>query len=143
MKLRITSITASEVGEVINGVTTGLEDRLRPLVEQRDYGGGIQQFVVFFVSVDSDPLENERYCIANNLTSKYKDILTGKMVSFVGIAIPVDPKRVLSSSKESLSGLLQDLLLEELEAPAYALPKKFDRQKLLTDLRMALAQKRI
>lgn len=139
MKLRVTSVTASEVGELINSVTTSLEDRLRPLVEQQDYGGGIQQFAVFFVSVDSDPLENERYCHANNRAGRYKDILTGKMVSFVGIAIPVDPKRVLSLPREALPEFLQGLLLEELEAPAYALPKKFDHQRLLADLTAVLA----
>jgi hypothetical protein len=139
MKLRVTSITTSEVGELINSVTTSLEDRLRPLIEQRDYGGGIQQFAVFFVSVDSDPLENERYCHANNRASRYKDILTGKMVSFVGIAIPVDPERVLTLSPEALPELLNGLLLEELEAPAYELPPKFDRLKLLTDIKAALA----
>ena len=138
MKLRITSITASEVGQLINRVTTTLEDRLRPLIESRDYGGGIQQFAVFFVSVDSDPLENERYCLANNRVSRYKDILTGEIVRFAGLAVPVDPAIVLSSSQKALPGILQGLLLEELAAPAYALPKKFDRQGLLADLQTAL-----
>jgi hypothetical protein len=35
--------------------------------------------------------------------------------------------------------LLQGLLLEELEAPAYALPRKFDSQRLVADLKAALA----
>jgi hypothetical protein len=139
MKLRVTSITASEVGELINSVTTSLEDRLRPLLEQRDYGGGIQQLALFYVSVDSDPLENERYCCTNNRVGRYKDILTGNMVSFVGIAIPIDPKRVLNSPREGLPKLLQGLLLEELEAPAYALPRKFESQRLVADLKAALA----
>jgi hypothetical protein len=139
MKLRVTSITASEVGELINSVTTGLEDRLRPVVEPKDYGGGVEQFAVFFVSVDSDPIENERYCAANNRAGRYKDLLTGKMVSFVGVAVPVDPQVVLSSPREALPKQLEGLLLDELESPAYAMPKKFDRQHLLADLRSALA----
>jgi hypothetical protein len=139
MKLRVTSITAPEVGELINSVTTVLEDRLRPVVEPNDYGGGIAQFAVFFVSVDSDPIENERYCCANNRAGRYKDLLTSKMVSFVGIAVPVDPKVVLSSPREVLPQLLEALLLDELASPAYAMPKKFDRQHLLADLRSALA----
>ena len=139
MKLRVTSITASEVGELISGVTTSLEDRLRPVVEPKDYGGGVEQFAVFFVSVDSDPIENERYCAANNRAGRYKDILTGKMVSFVGIAVPVDPKEVLNSPREALPRRLEGLLLDELESPAYAMPKKFDRPNLVADLRSALA----
>jgi hypothetical protein len=138
MKLRITSITTSEVGKPICEVTINLEDRLRPVVEQRDYGGGVQQFVVFFVSVDSDPLENERFCVANNRVGRYKDILTGKMVRFLGLAVPVDPSRVVKSTQESLGRLLQSLMLEELKDPAYALPKKFDRERLLTDFTAAL-----
>ncbi len=140
MKLRITSITTAEVGELINSATTVLEDRLRPLIEPRDYGGGIQQFAVFFVSVDTDPLENERYCIANNRTSRYKDLLTSEMVRFVALAVPVDPAMVLSMSKESLLFLLQDLLLKELTTPAFALPKKFDKLALLADLRASQRQ---
>ena len=139
MKLRVTSITASEVGELINSVTTRLEDRLRPVVEPKDYGGGIAQFAVFFISVDSDPIENERYCTANNRAGRYKDLVTGKMVSFVGIAVPVDPREVLSSPREALPQLLEGLLLDELDSPAYAMPKKFDREHLLEDLRSALA----
>jgi len=138
MKLRVTSITVSDVGEQINSVTTALEDLLRPVVAAQDYGGGIEQFAVFFVSVDSDSVENERYCRANNRAGRYKDIVTGKMVSFVGLAIPVDPKTVLSSSREALQQLLQGLLFEELETPAYTLPKKFNRQRLLADLKAAL-----
>lgn len=138
MKLRVTSITASEVGELINSVTTKLEDRLRPVVELKDYGGGIGQFAVFFVSVDPDPIENERYCAANNRTGRYKDLLTGKMVSFVGIAVPVDPHEVLNSSRETLPQVLEGRLLDELESPAYAMPQKFDRIHLLEDIRSAL-----
>ena len=139
MKLRVTSITASEVGELINSVAVRLEDQLRPVVEPNDYGGGIDQFVVFFVSVDSDPLENERYCTANNRASRYKDLLTGKMVKFVGIAIPVDPETVSGSPQAELPKILEGLLLDELESPAYAMPKKFDRQRLLADLKAVLA----
>ncbi|WP_423600581.1 hypothetical protein [Roseateles sp. MS654] len=124
---------------MINAVTTALEDRLRPRIEPWDYGGGIQQFAVFFVSVDSDPLENERYCLANNRASRYKDLLTGHMVKFVGMAIPVDPATVLRSTQTELPKLMEDLLLAELESPAYAMPKKFDRQRLLTDFKAALA----
>lgn len=139
MKLQITSITASEVGELINSVTTVLEDRLRPHIEPNNYGGGVDQFVVFFVSVDSDSLENERYCVANNRASRYKDLLTGQMVKFVGIAIPVDPETVLGSPQAELPKLLEELLLAELESPAYAMPKKFDRQRLLADFKVVLA----
>ena len=123
---------------MISEVTTKLEDRLCPLFEQRDYGGGIQQLAVFFVSVDSDPIANERYCIANNRASRYKDLLTGEMVRFVGIAVPVDPALVLESAREALPKLLEGLLLEELDDPAYALPKKFDGKRLFADMKSAL-----
>lgn len=139
MKLRVTSVTASSVGELINGVTTSLEDLLRPMLEQKDYGGGVEQFSAFYVSVGPAPEENRPYCQMHNRSGKYKDIVTGKMVSYVGIAIPVDPERVLTSSKEALPKLLHGLLLEQLEAPAYQLPKKFDSQRLLADLKAVLA----
>jgi hypothetical protein len=141
IRIRITSIVAPEVRAPISSVTTRLEDQLGPVVAPIDYGGGIDQFAVFFVSVESDPLENERYCIANNRASRYKDLLTGKMVKFVGIAIPIAPETVLASSQVELSKRIEDLLLEELESPAYAMPKNFDRQRLLADLRVFLARR--
>lgn len=137
MKLRMTSITTPEVGAQINSVTTALEDQLCPLIESRQYGGGIQQFA-FFVSVDSDPRTNERICIASNRAGRYEHILTSETVRFVGLAVPVDPAIVLHSSPGSLPAILQGLFLDALATPAYALPEKFDRQGLLADLRAAL-----
>ena len=139
MQLRITSITTPEVGKLISDVAVALEDRLHAYIESQDYGANIQQLAVFFVSVDSDPLENERYCVANNRASRYKDLLTGNMVKFVGVAVPVDPALVLRTSPEALPKILQNLLVDELAAPAYALPKKFDNRRLADDLSAALA----
>jgi hypothetical protein len=93
---------------------------------------------VFFVSVDSDSLENKRYCLANNRASRYKDLLTHQVVKFVGIAIPVDPAIVLRLPQAELSALLEGQLLAELESPAYAMPRKFDRQRLLADIKAVL-----
>jgi hypothetical protein len=141
MRVIITGIVAPEVRAQIGSATTRLEERLGPILSILDYGGGIEQFSVFFVSVESDPFENERYCIANNRASRYKDFLTGKTVKFVGIAAPIDPEIVLASSEAELSKCLENLLLEELESPPYAMPKKFDRQRLLADLRVFLARR--
>ncbi|HYE71114.1 MAG TPA: hypothetical protein VD932_06295 [Aquabacterium sp.] len=132
------SITATEVGEQVNSVAIALEDRLRPALASKNYGGGVEQFVVFIVSVDAHPLENERYCIANNRAGRYKDMMTGRMVSFVGIAVPVNPEAVRGSSSEGLDRHLHDLLLKELGSPAYAMPKAFDRQRLFEDVVLAL-----
>lgn len=141
MNLQITSITAPKVGELINGVTIALEDRLRPHIESCDYGGGIQQLVVFFVAGDSDPLENERYCRANNRSSRYKHMFTGQMVKFVGIAIPLDPATALRLQPNELTTLMKSRLLAELEAPAYAMPKKFDRERMLADFQAVLGSR--
>jgi hypothetical protein len=139
MKLRVTSITATDVGALISGVTCRLEDRLRPILEPKDYGGDIDQLAVFFVSVDADAVANERYCVANNRAGRYKDLLTGKMTRFLGISVAVDPRLVLSSSKDALPRLLETLFLDELKSPAYAFPKKFEHRRLVADVTSALA----
>ena len=140
MKLRITSITATEVGQLIGDVTTMLEDRLRPYIEPCEYGPGIDQVAVFFVSVDTDPVENERYCVANNRSSRYKDLFTGKMVTFVGLAVPVDPALVARTPVEALPQTLEDLFLDELAMPGYAMPTKFDRVRFERDVCRALTR---
>jgi hypothetical protein len=141
MKFRVTSITAPEVGAWINDAVIGLQNRLSPTLDSKDYGGDIGQFVVSFVSVDSDRLENERYCIANNRSSRYKDILTGKMVKFVGIAVPVDPEIFMGLSDEALMPFLEGALLRELEDPSYALPKIFQRLAVFKDIRLSFSSK--
>jgi hypothetical protein len=74
----------------------------------------------------------------NNRASRYKDIATGNMIRFLSIAVPVDPGCVLNLSQEALFELLKNSLFKELVTPAYALPKKFNLQKVLIDLRVAL-----
>lgn len=138
MKVRITSVTAPSVSAAIRAVTTALEDQLGLALEKKDYGGGVQQFSAFYVSVDSDLSQNQPYCQMHNRSGKYKDIVTGKMVGYVSLAVPVDPERVLSAA-EALPKLLQDLLIEQLEQPTYQLPKNFDRELLLADVKAALA----
>jgi hypothetical protein len=139
MKLRITSVVAPEVRELVSSITIPLEDQLRPIIEARDYGGGIRQFVIFIVSVDADTIENERYCQANNRAGRYKDLSTEEMVKFVGLAVPVNPQLVLSSSKEELLKEMKKLIFYELESPKYKMPEKFDMNKFISDLRAALA----
>lgn len=117
----------------VSAVATALEERFRPLIEAGDYDGGIGQFVVLFVSVETDPLENERYCIANNCVSRYKDFVTGAFVRYISIAIPVDPGLVLQSSNDHLTDIFMEKLLAELADPAFAMPKKFNRLQLLAD----------
>ena len=138
MELRITCITAPDVGQLIGDVAIQLEDRLRSVVEPRDYGGGVDQFAVFFVSVDSDPIQNERYCVANNRIGRYKSPMTGQSVKFVGIAVPVDPGTVLDSPATTLPRMLERLFLDELQAPAYAMPRNFNREQLFADISAAL-----
>jgi len=139
MKIRITSVTAPSVSEPIRNITTVFEARLRTALVEKDYGGGVEQFSVFYISVDSDPTENDQYCKMHNKYGKYKDILTKKMVSYVGIAIPIDPQLILKLSVEKQSQLLAESLLKQLENPSYQFPKKFDYLRLLVDLKSLLS----
>ena len=138
MRFRVTSIVDASVGKLIGSVTTKIEDCLMKELWSRDYGGGIEQFSAFFVSVDDDPLENEMFCMANNKAGRYKNLLTGKMVKFVGISIPVSPSIVLSAEPATLFRSFKGMLIEELAMPAYAMPKNFDRERLLADIKATL-----
>lgn len=135
MRIEVTSVAHSEVHGLVCDITNLLEDELRPMIKDCDYGGGVQLFVVSFISVSSDPLDNKRFCVGNNHTGRYKCHFTGETVRFVKIAVPVDPKIVLSTPRSELLKLFEALLVEELIEPAYALPKKFNRQQLLLDLK--------
>lgn len=106
------------------------------MLAPNDYG--VEQFSAFYVSVASDPEENATYCKMNNRAGRFKDVLTGKMIPYVGISIPIDPERVLKARRDTLPQMLSGLLLEHLERPAYVMPDKFDRVRLLADLKAAL-----
>jgi hypothetical protein len=112
MKVRITSVTAPGIGEQISDATTALEDALGAKLENQDYGGGIEQFSAFYIAVDSDLAANGVYCKMHNKSGKYKDVVTGKLVRYVAIAIPLDPKCVGALSRNELKILLQDALAQ-------------------------------
>jgi hypothetical protein len=134
MKIRITSVTAPGVSEQIRNITTVFEDRLQSDFVNKSFDG-IEQFSVFYIVVDSDPSGNALYCKMHNKSGKYKDIATGKMISYVGIAIPIDPDLILKLPAENLRRHLWELLLKQLEEPPYLLPKNFNVQRLLNDLK--------
>ena len=138
MKIRITSVTAPSVGKSINDVTTTLEDFLSPAFQGKQYGGNIEQLTVFYVSVESEPSENFQYCQKHNRSGKYKDVLSGKMVSYIGLAVPINPDQVIDEGPPLLRALLIQGLFTELEHPPYQFPRNFDRQRFLDDLRLAL-----
>lgn len=142
MRLRITSITTPNVAERIRNVTVSLEDFLRPILMPKDYGGEIDQFCVIFLAfeVDSSSGETQAYYLGHNRSGKYKDFITGEVIRHVTIAIPVSIEQVLSASRDELRGVLEDLLMKELASPSYKLPKKFERERLLSDLTEVLAR---
>lgn len=138
MKLRVSSVTDKSVGGLVNEVSIWLEDELRPKVENSDYG--IEQFSIFFISVDSDILENDKFCQMHNRFGKYKNILDGRMTEYVSIAVPADPAVLVAMSPIEIRQVLVDKLIEQLARPVRRFPKKFENVRLLSDLRIALGR---
>lgn len=127
-------MTSPTVSEPIRNVTRDFEDLVGPAFSDKSYGG-VEQFSAFYIAVDADPSENAVFCQMHNRSGKYKDFVTGKMVSYVAIAIPVDINSVSGMSKDKLADVLWELLVKEVEHPSYALPKKFDIRGFLDDLK--------
>ena len=139
MKMRVTSVTNSEVGQSINAVSVWLEDTLAPAFADKEYGAGVEQLSIFFVSVSHDFEENHPFCVMHNRQGRYKDIFSGKSVRYVSFAVPVNPDELLKKSSSERPGFLTTLLLRELSAPPYELPKSFDYPRLYDDLKRVLA----
>lgn len=142
MRIRITSITTPNVAEKIRNITVYLEDFLRPILAPKDYGGEVDQFCVIFLAFEVDPSseETQAYYRGHNRSGRYKDFITGEVVRHVTIAIPVSIEQVLSTSRDELRGVLEDLLMKELASPSYKFPKKFERERLFSDLTDLLAR---
>ena len=139
MKVRITAITAEGMGKQIAAGTTALEDLLIPALLETDYGSGVEAVTVFFVAVDPVPSENARYSNGLNKLGRYKDWKTGKTVKTLRIAILIDPEFVRSATEARLKVLLKDYLIRQLESPPYEFPSKFDRERFLGDVVLALS----
>lgn len=135
MKIRVTSVAAAEVGEKITDVTNAMEDLVGPHMAKSDYGAGVEQVSIFYISIGSDLATNLPFCQAHNKAGRYKDPFSGRMVKYVGIAVPLDFEVVQKASPEALNALCWSSLFQTMEALPYSWPKDFDHARLLRDLR--------
>lgn len=137
--MRVTSVTSSEVGELICNVTVALENELKPIFANDSYGGGVDQFVVVVVAVDSDTSVNEKFCKSHNRAGTDRHPITGEKVKYISVALPFDPQIIELMTEDqvrlavcaSLTSRLDNLGLKRM-------PKEFDYTKFATDLRVAL-----
>jgi hypothetical protein len=137
MKIRVTFIADPSISKVIGKTLIYLENALNQALKDSDYGSGVKQVTFFYVSVFSNTSDNIEYCKKYNQTGKFKDIESGKMVSYIGIAIPISPEIILSDEISNVPEFLIGALEANLENPTYELPKKFDQKKFFLDIKSA------
>lgn len=135
MKFRVTSICADGVGAHINQAVVALEQHLNAALGGRDYGANVHQFVLYFVAVDDDPEQNQRYCSRVRSVRRYKDFATGEPVRYLALDIALAPEDLLAVSEADLPARLwEHVRLAVQAAPPYKIPKGFRDRDLADDV---------
>jgi hypothetical protein len=138
MQLRVTSVTGEDVAALFRDATVDLETALARHFAGRDYGGGIDQFVVVAVSVDSDAAENERFCGPYNKVGSYKSLVTGERVRYISFACALDPAAAIRMSEGQVAAAICKSLSNHLDNPPVRVPKQFDHVAFAGALRVAI-----
>ena len=137
MKLRVTSITASEVGSIVSKVTVLLEDKFNSFFESKSYGYSIDQFTIIVISVDDDPLENSKYFCEKYRRNSYKDYFSDEKIHYLEVGILIPPNDLLTHDPEIIiKSYIQNNIADFLSK----VPQKFDSTAFLIDFLKALDQ---
>jgi len=102
MRFRVTSAAGSQEGAWLSDVTVNLEDQLNSELGTLEFGSGIGQFTMVVVSVYDEPEPNEEWCRAHRKLATAKNPLTGEVVRYLSVAVPVAPSAVLAAKDAAL-----------------------------------------
>jgi len=107
MRFRVTSITGSEEGALVGGVTVALEDSLNEQLSQRDFGSNLDQVSIVVVSAFDEILQNERWaasrCRLGHLTNQF----TAERIRSLSFGVPVKREVVLCLHADKLSSYIR------------------------------------
>jgi len=93
---------------------------------------------VMIVSVDSDEIENQKFCKGYNKVGRYKHPISSETVKFIGFALPYDPEIIVTMNIGQFVNIFCTDLLSRLSAPSFKIPSTFNYEKFCFDLREPL-----
>ena len=139
MQFRVTSVTSTEVGELVNDVTVKLEDWLNAALADGDFGGGLDQFTFFVVSAYDEPDVNEHWAEVRNKLGSFKDSASGQSVRSLSMAVAIPPADIMALSLGEAMQLVCARLRAKLAVRPKRMPKGFEYERCATAISAALS----
>ncbi|MBE2166660.1 hypothetical protein IIQ43_19275 [Acinetobacter oleivorans] len=113
--------------KVIYPITEHMESHLKNVLATKNYGGGIDEFLIIPYAVFSDEKENSEFAKPSHKVQRTKDYYGDKgWIKTIVFALPFNPDEVSKMNCEKFRVLLCNTVLERLEDPQMKILKAFD-----------------
>lgn len=120
---------------VIIPVLEHVEEHLKDSIKGKDYGGEMNNFVIYIFSVYSNNQENIDYAKPSHKVERIKDYYgDNKWIKSIVFALPFNPDLVSKMKCEKFRVLLCNTILERLEDPQMKILKAFDYEAFKHDV---------
>ena len=137
MHLTVTCVATDETVMALNRFSNTIETAINPSLAQVSYGT-IGRFMLVIVSVEEDAEENLRFCEKHNKSGAYTHPFTKEKVKYFSLAVPFNPKEIVSLAEDNLRKRLISEMIEVMAKPAVKVPKGFDYDGLAKKLTLDL-----
>lgn len=136
MDMGVSSHTGgSDENKVVNPVIEHMDDYCREKLKSRNYGGGIDSFLIVPYVVFSDEKENIEYAKPSHRVQRSKDYYGDKgWFKSIVFALPFNPDLVSKMKLEEFRILLCNTVLVRLEDPQMKILKAFDYECFKRDV---------
>ena len=133
MHLTVTSVATNETFMALNRFCNAVEAAINPSLAQENYGP-IERFMLVIVAVEEVPEENLKFCAKHNKAGAYSHPFTKDKVKYFSLAVPFNPKDVVSVSTNNLWKSLIAEMIRVVANPVVKIPKGFDYERLAKKL---------
>lgn len=137
MIIKISSVANEFTISPLNNVYTALEDRLNVYMGDESFGP-VSQFTIVIVAVHDDVIANYAYCRKNNKTGSFIHPFNKERISYLSIAVPYAPSKVLSLNDTSLREDLCDEIIRAIVKKEIKIPKGFDFDRFSEKIKLGL-----
>lgn len=139
MLFRVTSVAAEETGALLRYSTVRIEDCLNEFLRNENFGEGVDQFILVFISVDDKANENSRWGKSHDKTGSYTNPSNGEKVRYISSAVLVPPESFVGKGPAALLSYVCSSAIARLVMRPKRVPKGFDYGRCSAAVSMALA----
>ena len=138
MRVRVTSISWSEVAAKVRSVTSEMEAALGPFFKDASFGGGVEQLMIVLVSASSDEDENDRIGKGYDGVRTRRNPLTNESTKSFGFGVQIRPEVLSGLDADGLRQFVRQSILMRIEQPGFRIPKTFNYPEFSRQLHAGL-----